>query len=215
MSGYRRPAIPNQEFRDAAGHVIHYGSQWGEAGPAESAYSVDSHPERFAPLHEVADAIISDLMLRHDVERDDDPDVGGDLLRPFADVVRAVRLTPAAPDAAPLTFVFTSYPGLAIHAGLLTDFSYPVCGCDACDETWESTADELEWQAFAVTRGLFRETVAQGRSPGVGFSLAAADGSSRMAGEHGAADVPANRLAAAADQLRGLPDAWRPWPLRH
>lgn len=54
-------------------------------------------------------------------------------------------MTPAAADAAVLTFVFTDYPGVIVHAGLLHDFLYPVCGCDACDETWQSVAEDMEW----------------------------------------------------------------------
>ena len=45
------------------------------------------------------------------------------------------RVTPADPAGAPLTFDYTPYPGLILHAGLLHDFAYPIRGCDACDES--------------------------------------------------------------------------------
>lgn len=52
------------------------------------------------------------------------------------------RLTLSDSAAAPLTFGFTSYPGLILHAGLLHDFAYPICGCDACDETAVGQVDK-------------------------------------------------------------------------
>jgi hypothetical protein len=214
MTAYRRPSAPPREFRDAVGRVIDYGSQWGEAGPPDDAYSVDSHPERFAPLHDVADAIITDLVRVHDVTVEDDPGTASDLLHPFPDVVRAVRLTPALPDSSPLTFVFTGYPGVALHAGLVTDFHYPVCGCDACDETWPSVADEVEWQAFAVARGRFHETWQGGRSPRVGFALHAADGSRGMSGDSVATELPAALRVTAEERLGGRSILWQPWPRR-
>ena len=57
--------------------------------------------------------------------------------------------------SAALTFVYTSFPSVLVQAGLLHDFSFPSCGCDACDETWESSADGLEWttlEAFGSSR---------------------------------------------------------------
>jgi hypothetical protein len=211
---YRRPNVVNETFRDAVGRVIEYGSRWGSDGPPESAYSVDTHPERFAPVHLVADALIIHLTETFDVVVEHDAGAAGDLLRPSADAVRAVRLTPAAADAASLTLVFTPYPGVVLHAGLLNDFAYPVCGCDACDETWQSGAADMEWQVLAVAGGGYRETWRSGLSPSVTFSLDAMDGSHGMSGENRAADVPADRLAAAKNRLRGIGQAWQAWPMR-
>jgi hypothetical protein len=111
-------------------------------------------------------------------------------------------------------FVFTSYPGVVLHAGLLNDFTHPVCGCDACDETWQSVAAEMERQVLAVAGGGYRETWWFGLSPCVTFSLDAVDGSQGMSGENRAADVPADRLAAAKNRRRGIGHAWQPWPMR-
>ena len=58
MSVYERPVWRDPVFRDAAGAIIEYGSRWGQDRPPPETYSVDSHPERFAPLHMVADALI-------------------------------------------------------------------------------------------------------------------------------------------------------------
>ena len=67
VSSYVRPSIDAPTFRDADGQVIDYGNRW-DASPPEDTYSVDTHPERFAPLHTVADALIAHLRDTYDVE---------------------------------------------------------------------------------------------------------------------------------------------------
>lgn len=167
MPGYVRPPIETATFRDVDGAVIDYGERWEELGghPPEDSYSVDSNTERFAPLHTVAEALIEYLAATYDVTVDEgfavasasqhapDPE----------DVVRAVRLTPARTAAAPLTFVLTSYPSVILDAGVLCSFAHPSCGCDACDETWEDAADDLEWQVLAVAGGGLKEYVSEPR----------------------------------------------------
>jgi hypothetical protein len=105
---------------------------------------VDSHPERFAGLHVVARALIGYLSAVYDVDVVSDRACAADLLGNGQDTVEAVRVTPRGPGAAPVTFGFTEYPGVIVHAGMLHDFSFPVCGRDACDETAGSEADRLE-----------------------------------------------------------------------
>ena len=39
-------------------------------------------------------------------------------------MLQAVKLTPLLPGAAPLTFVLTGYPGVALHAGVLHGFPF-------------------------------------------------------------------------------------------
>ncbi|WP_405372862.1 MULTISPECIES: DUF6226 family protein [unclassified Microbacterium] len=210
MSSYVRPVIEAPVFRDADDAVIDYGSRWDDS-PPEDTYSVGSHPERFAPLHVVGDALISHLRETYDVEIEEGVETAADLLRPaFHDVVRAVRIRPNAPQCAPLTFVFTAYPGIDVHAGLLHDFRYPVCGCDACDSTWQREAGELEDLVFATVTGNYRETVESGAHPWVGYAFTYAYGAS--SGQSRSDDFPAASLKAAGPILRALPDGWRPWP---
>ena len=121
-------------------------------------------------------------------------------------MIRAVRITPDDPAAAPLTFVFTSFPSVLVHAGLLHDFLYPVCGCDACDETWERMADRMEWELRTVVEGGYTETAA-GRS--VGFRLA--DESGMRSGSGRSQDLPRARLDAAVRTLSMI-DVWNAWP---
>ncbi|MGB4135563.1 MAG: DUF6226 family protein, partial [Microbacterium sp.] len=127
-------------------------------------------------------------------------------------VVRAVRVTPNDPSCAALTFVFTGYPGLFVHAGLLHDFPFPVCGCDACDQSAVQEIDALEELVFAVVTGNYRETVTRGPRAQVERALRFPSGGS--SGRGPAKDLPAARLSAATPILRSLADGWAAWPPR-
>jgi hypothetical protein len=171
MLGYRRPAIAPVVFFDAAGNKIPYGSRWHNGSPPENSYSVTSNLERFRPIHSVADALVGWLVAAYDVQVDQTAAVTSDLLQPRNDVTRAVRITPSSQDAAPLTFVSTSFPSVIVHAGALQDFLFPVCGCDACDESWEAAADDLEWAVFTIVRGGYSERIDLDDELGVHYSL--------------------------------------------
>ena len=241
MVSYQRPAFPDVAFRDASGAVIDYGRRWHGGSPPEGTYTVSTHPERFAPLHAVAEALIEYLLRQYEASSR----VAADLMAGRDDVVRAVRITPANADAAPITFAFTGYPGVVVQAGLLHAFHFPACGCDACDETAEALSDEMEETVMAVTEGRYQETLDAGtnsrRPPGrwaalaaqleprsskpriverdagdrVGYLIVASDGSHRRSGwaALGSSD-PADRLAAAKLVLDRLEDGWQPWSLR-
>jgi hypothetical protein len=213
MSSYARPSIDEPVFHDADGRVVEYGNRWA-GSPPDDTYSVDTHPERFAPLHTIADALIAHLRDTYDVAVDQGVEVAADLLRPpYHEVVRAVRVRPNDPSCASLTFVFTAYPGIYLHAGLLTDFVYPVCGCDACDSTWQAEADVLERQVLAAVSGHYRETVARRDSdPWIGYSFTYPDGTSSGGSlEHG---MSPERLDAARSILQNVAEGWPGWPSR-
>ena len=94
VSSYTRPSIDTPVFRDVGGQVIDYGNRWS-GSPPEDTYSVDTHPERFAPVHTVADALIDHLRDTYDVVVEEGEEMAADLLHPaFHDVVRAVRIRP-------------------------------------------------------------------------------------------------------------------------
>lgn len=93
MSSYLRPAIDSPVFRDDDGQVIDYGSRWPDS-PPDDAYSVDRHPERFAPLHRIADALIAHLRAAFDVTVQEGIEVADDLMHPHPQVMRAVRVRP-------------------------------------------------------------------------------------------------------------------------
>lgn len=210
MSDYVRPEIDTPVFRDAEGRVIEYGNRW-PGSPPEDTYSVDTHPERFAPLHAVGDALVAYLRETYEVEVEDGVHVAEDLNRPSSfDVLRAVRLRPADPRCAPVTVVFDAYPGLSVHLGALYDAHYPHCGCDACDEEWRAIATDLEQQVLAVVTGNFREAVVMGGELMVQHAFTFPEGS--RCGSSGAEDLPSERLSNARQVLRGVPDGWAPWP---
>ena len=213
MSVYQRPAWRESVFRDAAGAVIEYGSRWGSEGPPADTYSVDTHPERFAPLHLVADALIKHLAETYDVRVSHDPANAADFVRQ-TEFLRVTRLAPADPAAASLTFGFIGYPGVVLHAGLLHDFAYPDCGCDACDETATDQADQLEWHVLAVAAGNYREDYTPGAQLPLSFFLRMEGELGSRGGKSQATGYPIEQLAAAGERLRELPNGWVPWPIR-
>lgn len=207
---YTRPTVELPEFRDPDGNVISYGERWGMESPPEDTYEVVSHPERFAPLHQVAEVLIAHLVETYDCTVAEGPEYVADLVYPREDFTRAVRVTPASTDAAPLTFVFTNFPGIDVHAGALLDEHFPSCGCDACDETWESCAESLEELVTAVVSGGFAEEVTLRRRLSVKSSLTYPNGSRSGEGDPG--PIPTARLRDAATRLAALPNGWTPWP---
>lgn len=116
---------------------------------------------------------------------------------------------PRDPNAAPLTFVFTSYPSVIVHVGTLIDFLHPVCGCDACDSSWEHEADEMEWHVLAIAAGKFSENR---RMEWIGYEIESVGGDAKSGGDSRAFDVPNERLEAAASALDALPNGWVAWP---
>ncbi len=213
MSTYRRPDIAPLVFVDADGEAIDYGNRWSDPPPTES-YSVTVHPQRYAPLHTVTTALIDHLGDTYDVEIEEGDPVVADLLAaPSWEVPRAVRVRPRDLECAALTFVFTSFPGLMVHAGLLQDFPFPLCGCDACDTTWQREADELEELVFAVVSGNFSESVER-RDAEVAAWYQVRYPNGSTGGFSNTITVPAERLAAAKPVLQRLPSGWRAWPPR-
>jgi Family of unknown function (DUF6226) len=202
MPEYTRPAINAREFRDESGAPIRYGARW-TGSPPDDSYSRVSNPDRFAPLQTIADALIEHLRATYRVD-----------VAPLAKsaTTKVVAVTPKRADAAPLLFRFTDFPGIEVRAGVRCSLFFPRCGCDACDETWEDKADELEGLVFAVTDGTFSERIAP-TSDGmatVGYSIrppgrtGISGGSLRVAPDSG--------LRADAARLDSLPlGCWQPW----
>jgi len=117
--------------------------------------------------------------------------------------------------AAPLTFGFTTLPGIVLHAGLLHDFHYPSCGCDACDESVADQVELLEEHLFDVVAARYRKSCRRqlGIVRGgviVGYSLSGGSGH----GGPGADHFRPGLLKTAQAKLQELPDGWARWPLR-
>lgn len=214
MEPYTRPNIPTLEFRDAKGNVIPYGDRWGMDGPPDDTYTVLTHPERFQPVQDVARALIGYLERTYDVTVSEDPALLADVSERYVRATTAVRLTPANPQSAPITVVFTDPPGIVLMAGALLVEPVPVCGCDACDENWETVADDLEWMVFAVVEGGFTERVTRRPRTRVSHRLERSDGYRGGKGLAGA-DTTRRQLADARDRLAPLHGGrWEPWSPR-
>ena len=237
MSEYTRPGVESVEFRDDDGNVIDYGNRWASRGgtPPEDSYSVDEHPERFAPLHTVAAALIDYLVSNCEVDVEEGHHVTADLLHASTaeETVRAVRLTPRSDACAPLIIVLTSYPAVQVYAGTLFEEFYPSCGCNACDERWDDVAEELEWHVFAIVGGGFGEEVSEprrakwsydrgrglvkGMGQTVSYRLRSLKGENQRSGQSRAEDVPAELLKSARVTLDAVAAVsadgnWLPWP---
>jgi hypothetical protein len=211
MTEYRRPTFPVEIYRDEQGRPIYYGNRWGGESPPEDSYSRLSNPQRFAPLHAVADALIDWLQATFDVTLEQTPSAASDLLHMPDHVVRAVRVVPRDPTAAPLTFVLTPFPGIYLHAGVLHDFHLPVCGCDACDDDVLNLAEELEWTVRTVVSGGYSERFDPGRGDWIEFRLEE-PGVGMRSGRSRTADLPEDRVRFARTALPAA-GQWSAWPL--
>jgi hypothetical protein len=211
---YLRPPLPAMTYYSPEGELIPYGRRWAAGGPAPDSYSEDSHPERFGGLHTVALALIDHLAAAYDVDVDTDLVHAKELLGVARNVVEAVRVTPRRRGAARLTFVLTSYPGVVVHAGVLHDFPFPVCGCDACDETAETAAERMEMLVLTEAAGGFSERYPVGSRRWCEYALTAVDGSGSESGRGEPGPVAAGRLQDAEIRLREMAGGWSPWPLR-
>ncbi|MBT2584722.1 DUF6226 family protein [Arthrobacter sp. ISL-95] len=208
-----RPELSSHEYRDAEGQAVDYGNRWGVDSPPENSYSVETHVGRFEGLHKVARALIEYLESAYDVDVSWDPAHAADVSTNTGEVIDVARLTPRDPFAAPLTFVLTGYQGVVVHAGALHDSPFPICGCDACDETAESEASRMEELVLGVAAGGYGERYPVGRKKWAEYALSAADGSGSRSGSGPWGATPA-QLAAAEERLQAVPDGWRPWPLK-
>ena len=91
--------------------------RWGPEGPPEDAYSRVTNAERFRPLHKMALDMLARLEAEFDVDRvegyglDDEMEGHVELARP------SVKLTPRGESRAPITMVFTTFPGVGVKVG--------------------------------------------------------------------------------------------------
>jgi hypothetical protein len=187
------------------------GNRWGPEGPPEDAYSRITEPERFSPLHDYAAAMLDGLEATFDVESEErlglDPDLE---IRDPARPTR--RLIPRSPTAAPIAVGFTDFPGLLIRFGRWQVVPFPNCGCDACDETFESESDHLERLVEGVTTGRFTETLRLPRGFGEGWLGARYDYTRGSEGGEGVISRAEAKRLLAGDPPRMI--TWQPWPRR-
>jgi hypothetical protein len=144
-AAFAMPPLPAGRWLDDDGHEIPFGTRWGTGGPPEEAYSRVTHPERYAPLHAVADALVAHLVAEYDCVAEQVATEPHEL--------RAVRLQPASGQG--FRLAWTDFPGVRAGLGGEVDEAAPLCGCDACDEPLEGAAAEICDRVLAfVTRGV-------------------------------------------------------------
>ncbi len=192
-----------------------FGNGTGESSLTDPAYSRVTNPERFRPLHTAMLAIIDRLESDFEVECAEGFGFDEKLARGL-DLARAdVRLTPKDPDAAPVSVVFTAFPGLRIRFGWWYIEPFPVCGCDACDESEEDEIERLTEMIDDVTAGRFREAI---EIPLLSFM-----GAGWVDTRFWSPDGRRRRHRSRVDRSRGremsrgrhrLALNWKPWPRR-
>lgn len=215
---YERPQLPHLVFTDADGVTIPYGDRWSADGPPERTYSRTRHPERFAPLADVARALVAHLEATYDVDVDVadglPTDAPGALHRYQHGEVRVVRTTTIVPrhsTGAPLVISETSFPTVVVAMGAAGLESAPTCACDACDESLEAAATGLENLVFAVAEGRYQERYTW--TEGIEISIVGGD-SSRMSREPRPAAKKERIDALKQSQRERHGERWMPWPVR-
>ena len=136
-----------------------YGTRWGPEGPPPEAYSRVTDAERFRPLHAAMREIIARLQTEYDVTATEGYGLDEELEARMTLEAPSVVLTPTDPGAAPITVVFTDFPGLNVRFGRWLVEPFPDCGCDACDESAEGEIEHLTDIIEDVTAGRFREGI--------------------------------------------------------
>ena len=200
---FARPALAIPEFVDDDGRVIDYGSRWAGGSPPDDAYSRVSHPERFAPVLTVVDALVDHLETWYVVDVD---------RRAGESDARVVHLRPTT--GAAITIAATA-ESVSIEAGALFRDLAPGCTCDACDETAETVADQLEETLLAIAAGGLREVFPVGQQRWLHTRILTPDGGGRSSSGEPGPSLSPERLDDAAELLGHLRDGWWPaWSLR-
>ena len=207
-----RARIPHLQRRQTPGWFA-YGS--GEESKRIQQYSRVTNPERFRPLHTAMLAIIDRLESDFEVERAEGLVSTRSWRGVWTLLVRMLRLTPKDPDAAPISVVFTAFPGLRIRFGRWYIEPFPDCGCDACDESAEGEIERLNDMVDDVTAGRFREAI---EIPLMSFM-----GAGWVETRFWSPDGRRTRGRSRVDRRQGLEMSggrrrldlnWKPWPRR-
>ena len=183
---------------------------WGVEGPPDEAYSRVTEPERFRPLHDWALEIVSRLQAEYVVVLHEGEEVDVELeCAPLSR--QTIKLTPLQDSCAPITIVFTNFPGLAVRVGRWVTDWFPSCGCDACDEMPEGEFERFAKRLSCVVAGQFRESMSL-QSGGYGLCNAEfwSDGRRGSRGSR----VPRNQASQILKDQAEIVQEWTPWQLK-
>ncbi len=190
-----------------------YRTRWGPDGPPEEAYSRVTDAERFRPLHAAMRKIIVRLHSEYDVTLDEGYGLDEELERHMTPASPSVKLTPSDSGAAPIPIVFSDFPGLHVRFGRWLTQPFPICGCDACDESAEGEIERLTDAVRDVTAGRFREAV---RIPLLAsFTWPMGEmWSDRASWSGGGPRIDRQQALGLTGGARQLELNWKPWPQR-
>ncbi|MGI8516956.1 MAG: DUF6226 family protein [Acidimicrobiia bacterium] len=122
--------------------------------PDHEAYGRVTNPERYQAVVDTARGMIADLVKTFQVEL-----TPGDRSLDFPDwnasVEEVNRLRPS--QGAPLTFMFTEFPGVVVRVGGWCVEAFPACGCDACNEPPGEVVERLSELVGAAVEGSYEE----------------------------------------------------------
>ena len=204
---------PGQIHSCAVGGSEMSRGKWGRDGPPDEAYGRVTNPERYQPLHAAAVELLGWLEREFAVERRDGYDADDErwVARPLG---TPTRLVPSHPQAAHITVVLTTFPGVYINFGSWFREAFPACGCDACDESPEELIKDMTRMVEAFVSSGFSERIEVPRFWGDGrrtWELQFKDGSgSRALGGR----IPRARALELTGGERSVTLEWMPWPRR-
>jgi hypothetical protein len=168
MNPYVRPTIVEEVFFDSSGSVIDYGAVFSTRDvERDRGVNVRVNQERYLPIFTVAEALVEFIGNEYDVAIEEVQTLPANRqsLAPRDDdsFARIIRVVPAQPNQATITLGFGREPGvIAVFAGLVAEFDMWFCGCDACDDRWQTTAESLECVILSLVSGGLTETVGRG-----------------------------------------------------
>lgn len=190
--------------------------RWGPEGPPPEAYGRTTNAERFRPLHTFALETVGRLKVDFEVECSKGDGLDLELEKGLESARPSVRLSPGDRGAAPLAVVFSTFPGLHVRFGRWHTQPFPICGCDACDESAEWEIERLGEMIENLTSGRFREVMRRALIPFVGVSWKEATFSSST-GSTSTTRTYIDRSNAGRMLVkhRLLELDWKPWRRRH
>ena len=190
------------------------GSRWGFGEPPLEAYSRVTDAERFRPLHTAMVEMILRLEAAFDVERAEGCGLDEELEKRINLARPSVRLSPRDPDAAPISVAFSDFPGLHVRFGRWSTELFPVCGCDACDESAEGEIERITRMIDSVTDRGFREAVQHSLIPFFGSGWLETEFRTSVYSHSSGSILDNSQARRMTGGRRRLELNWRPWARR-